>query len=82
VLNSRHYPFGMKKNSLLVQFHPSYIYEDFFEGFRPQRADNGELTFEKTPGPFCLFSRLNAIPSFRYCRRRLPRGHEDAHMPR
>lgn len=40
----------------LVQFHPSYTYEDFFEGFRPQQADGGGLTFEKTPGPFRLFA--------------------------
>lgn len=40
----------------LVQFHPSYTYEDFFEGFRPQQADSGGLTFEKTPGPFRLFA--------------------------
>lgn len=40
----------------LVQFHPSYTYEDFFEGFRPRQADSGGLTFEKTPGPFRLFA--------------------------
>ena len=42
----------------LVQFHPSYTYEDFFEGFRPKSADDGTgaLTFELTPGPFRLFA--------------------------
>jgi 5-methylcytosine-specific restriction enzyme B len=40
----------------LVQFHPSYTYEDFFEGFRPQQQDSGGLTFELTPGPFRLFA--------------------------
>ncbi len=42
----------------LVQFHPSYTYEDFFEGFRPKQADSGSgaLTFELTPGPFRLFA--------------------------
>ena len=34
----------------LVQFHPSYSYEDFFEGYRP-RAENGVLTYELVPGP-------------------------------
>ena len=42
----------------LIQFHPSYTYEDFFEGFRPKAADSGTgaLTFELTPGPFRLFA--------------------------
>lgn len=36
----------------LVQFHPSYTYEDFFEGFRPVQRGNGQLAFELRPGPF------------------------------
>lgn len=35
-------------NVRLVQFHPAYSYEDFFEGYRPTSAG----TFELRPGPF------------------------------
>jgi 5-methylcytosine-specific restriction enzyme B len=53
----------------LVQFHPSYTYEDFFEGFRPKQADgaSGALTFELTPGPFRLFAETaKANPTTAY----------------
>jgi 5-methylcytosine-specific restriction protein B len=36
----------------LVQFHPSYSYEDFFEGFRPAPGRDGTIAFELRPGPF------------------------------
>ena len=40
----------------LVQFHPSYTYEDFFEGYRPKVADSGQLSFELRPGPLRLLA--------------------------
>src|SRR5690606_10041559 len=36
----------------LVQFHPAYTYEDFFEGYRPAAGSgNGTISFELKPGP-------------------------------
>jgi 5-methylcytosine-specific restriction protein B len=41
----------------LVQFHPSYAYEDFFEGFRPQEGvAAGTIAFALEPGPFKLLA--------------------------
>jgi len=40
----------------LVQFHPSYSYEDFVEGFRPRVDAAGNLTYELTPGPIRLLA--------------------------
>lgn len=34
----------------IVQFHPSYSYEDFIQGYRPINK-NGELVYELKPGP-------------------------------
>ena len=39
--------------SRIVQFHPSYSYEDFVEGFRPSLTDDGQPGFELTQGPLC-----------------------------
>lgn len=37
----------------LVQFHPAYTYEDFFEGYRPSPgATAGTIAFELRAGPF------------------------------
>ena len=35
----------------IVQFHPSYSYEDFVEGFRPTLTAGGQAGFELTKGP-------------------------------
>ncbi len=38
-------------NVRIVQFHPSYAYEDFIAGFRPKLTDAGQATFELRQGP-------------------------------
>lgn len=45
----------------LVQFHPSYSYEDFFEGFRPQPGVTaGTVAFSLEPGPLKLLAQQAA----------------------
>ena len=40
----------------LVQFHPSYAYEDFVQGFRPTLTDGGQAGFKLRPGPLVTAS--------------------------
>ncbi|MFG1834126.1 AAA family ATPase [Micromonospora chersina] len=43
---------GKPENTQLVQFHPAYSYEDFFEGIRPRLEGNGDgVGFELHRGP-------------------------------
>jgi 5-methylcytosine-specific restriction enzyme B len=52
----------------LVQFHPSYSYEDFFEGFRPQPgATAGSVAFSLEPGPLKLLVQQAAQDESRAC---------------
>lgn len=40
-----------KENTEIIQFHPSFSYEDFFEGFRPAEKSDGSVLLEKVDGP-------------------------------
>ena len=42
---------GSEDRVTLVQFHPSYAYEDFVQGFRPKTMKNGQPGFELRDGP-------------------------------
>jgi len=41
----------------LLQFHPSYAYEDFIQGLRPVSGDGGTVRFEVIEGRFLEFCR-------------------------
>ncbi len=42
---------GSKDRVTLVQFHPSYAYEDFVQGYRPRTSAGGQAGFEIRNGP-------------------------------
>jgi 5-methylcytosine-specific restriction protein B len=47
----------------VVQFHPSYSYEDFVQGYRPAIRSDGTLNYDLKPGPFMrLAARAKTTP--------------------
>lgn len=50
----------------VIQFHPSYAYEEFVEGIRP-RSEAGQLTYQVEPGLFRRFcDEARRFPDKRY----------------
>jgi len=54
---ARHLVGGGKGSFEVVQFHPSYAYEDFIEGIRPAVRGEADLVYEVKPGTFLEFCR-------------------------
>ena len=48
---------GREARVELVQFHPSYAYEDFVEGYRPARLEGGAAGFVLREGPLKRMAR-------------------------
>jgi 5-methylcytosine-specific restriction protein B len=44
------------EHRMLIQFHPSTTYEDFFEGYRPEPTKDGGLSYRLVPGPLRLLA--------------------------
>lgn len=58
---------GDAKYTELVQFHPSYSYEDFFQGYRPVTTDSGALSYELKDGPLRrIVDQAVRNPEFKY----------------
>lgn len=53
--------FSFEKNMEFIQFHPSYTYEDFIEGIRPQKTGNGSFELKLTNGIFKEFCKKAGV---------------------
>ncbi len=51
---------GSEDRVTLVQFHPSYAYEDFVQGFRPALLEGGQPGFELRDGPLVEIAKRAA----------------------
>jgi 5-methylcytosine-specific restriction protein B len=47
---------GDPSRCVIVQFHPSMSYEDFFEGYRPLATSDGQLSYTLQRGPLALMA--------------------------
>ncbi len=54
---------GDPSRHMLVQFHPSTSYEDFFEGYRPENRADGSLGYVLQDGPLRLIAQDAAADS-------------------
>lgn len=58
---------GGLERTMLVQFHPSTSYEDFFEGFRPLPSPDGGISYALHDGPLRLMAAAaEADPAHTY----------------
>ena len=52
---------GSQDRVTLVQFHPSYAYDDFVQGYRPTTLENGQPGFRLTDGPLLRAAHRAAL---------------------
>ena len=52
---ARYFVGGDEARVRLIQFHPSYSYEEFMEGIRPEARDDGPPIYPVRPGAFRTF---------------------------
>lgn len=58
---------GDPQRTTTVQFHPSYSYEDFVQGYRPRSDERGSLVYELVDGPLVrLAARARQMPEERH----------------